>query len=306
MADRTIRARLLRNVSGQGGALSHGSIGVLERLDGEGGARVRVGGRRVTVRLHDLEVWSEERSAWEAPTPATLASVPIKLPHKRSRKTPNPTASTGRSDRADSPCVRLSLGYVDPQGVLKAGQLVEVATISGPQSARLRVGDRRVDVRTSQLEVWSTRLADWRPLTHDPYFAAAIEAAQKTASTAVTAPRPARASAPAARPVTVPHIERSTPRAPARSPWIAMIVLGIAVAIFAFTYIPAGPSGGGPDLDCRDIGHKVRVGSSDPNGLDRDGDGIGCEASGYQFAIIGWIAIGAIALGVVQLVRTNN
>lgn len=34
-----------------------------------------------------------------------------------------------------------------------------------------------------------------------------------------------------------------------------------------------------PDLDCPDIGHPVQVvGGSDPHGLDRDGDGVGCES----------------------------
>jgi hypothetical protein len=32
-----------------------------------------------------------------------------------------------------------------------------------------------------------------------------------------------------------------------------------------------------PDLDCEDFSGSVYVGSSDPNGLDADGDGIGCE-----------------------------
>jgi hypothetical protein len=31
------------------------------------------------------------------------------------------------------------------------------------------------------------------------------------------------------------------------------------------------------DLDCEDVGEKVWVGDDDPNGLDRDGDGWGCE-----------------------------
>ena len=33
-----------------------------------------------------------------------------------------------------------------------------------------------------------------------------------------------------------------------------------------------------PDLDCPDIGHSVTVIGSDPHGLDRDGDGHGCES----------------------------
>jgi hypothetical protein len=34
------------------------------------------------------------------------------------------------------------------------------------------------------------------------------------------------------------------------------------------------------DQDCSDIGRKVFVGSYDPDGLDRDGDGWGCESHG--------------------------
>jgi hypothetical protein len=33
----------------------------------------------------------------------------------------------------------------------------------------------------------------------------------------------------------------------------------------------------GYDLDCADAGGPVEIYGSDPNGLDRDGDGIGCE-----------------------------
>ena len=32
-----------------------------------------------------------------------------------------------------------------------------------------------------------------------------------------------------------------------------------------------------PDLDCADVGKNIKVSGSDPHGLDRDGDGIGCE-----------------------------
>jgi hypothetical protein len=43
------------------------------------------------------------------------------------------------------------------------------------------------------------------------------------------------------------------------------------------TSVPGtGPRYGG-DLDCEDIGREIHVGRSDPHGLDRDGDGIGCE-----------------------------
>lgn len=37
----------------------------------------------------------------------------------------------------------------------------------------------------------------------------------------------------------------------------------------------------GPDLDCADIGHSVRITGPDYHRLDRDGDGIGCESYGY-------------------------
>ena len=33
-----------------------------------------------------------------------------------------------------------------------------------------------------------------------------------------------------------------------------------------------------PDVDCLDVGEPVTVTGDDPHGLDRDGDGAGCEA----------------------------
>ena len=36
----------------------------------------------------------------------------------------------------------------------------------------------------------------------------------------------------------------------------------------------------GADYDCADIGAEVTVVGSDPDGLDRDGDGLGCESYG--------------------------
>lgn len=39
----------------------------------------------------------------------------------------------------------------------------------------------------------------------------------------------------------------------------------------------AYPAWNGIDLDCPDVGHKVRVVGADPHRLDRDGDGWGCE-----------------------------
>lgn len=42
--------------------------------------------------------------------------------------------------------------------------------------------------------------------------------------------------------------------------------------------LPPGPPAGIPDLDCSDLPGPVWVGSDDPHRLDRDGDGIGCDA----------------------------
>jgi hypothetical protein len=41
------------------------------------------------------------------------------------------------------------------------------------------------------------------------------------------------------------------------------------------SYTPSVSRGG--DLDCADIGHSVVIRGADPNGLDGDGDGVGCE-----------------------------
>lgn len=40
-----------------------------------------------------------------------------------------------------------------------------------------------------------------------------------------------------------------------------------------------GTRTGGRDLDCSDFAGPVIIDGSDPHGLDRDGDGIGCEAN---------------------------
>jgi len=42
----------------------------------------------------------------------------------------------------------------------------------------------------------------------------------------------------------------------------------------------AYPEWDGYDLDCPDVGRMVRVSGDDPHGLDRDGDGWGCEKYG--------------------------
>ncbi|MFE6195781.1 thermonuclease family protein [Streptomyces sp. NPDC057838] len=43
--------------------------------------------------------------------------------------------------------------------------------------------------------------------------------------------------------------------------------------------LPDGPDAGAPDVDCSDLSGPVWVGPDDPHRLDRDGDGIGCEAN---------------------------
>lgn len=40
----------------------------------------------------------------------------------------------------------------------------------------------------------------------------------------------------------------------------------------------AYPAWKGFDLDCADVGHRVKVTGADPHRLDRDGDGWGCES----------------------------
>ena len=40
----------------------------------------------------------------------------------------------------------------------------------------------------------------------------------------------------------------------------------------------AYPAWNGHDLDCADVGHRVKVTGDDPHRLDRDGDGWGCES----------------------------
>ncbi|WP_010047163.1 MULTISPECIES: thermonuclease family protein [Streptomyces] len=43
--------------------------------------------------------------------------------------------------------------------------------------------------------------------------------------------------------------------------------------------LPDGPPAGVPDVDCSDLSGPVWVGPDDPHRLDRDGDGIGCDAN---------------------------
>ncbi|MEU6687755.1 thermonuclease family protein [Streptomyces sp. NPDC046832] len=43
--------------------------------------------------------------------------------------------------------------------------------------------------------------------------------------------------------------------------------------------LPDGPPAGVPDVDCSELPGPVWVGPDDPHRLDRDGDGIGCDAN---------------------------
>lgn len=89
----------------------------------------------------------------------------------------------------------------------------------------------------------------------------------------------------------------------ARAPLIGALAAGVLAAGFGFTFTPSAP-GPGPDLDCAQVGHRVKVSGPDHHGLDRDGDGIGCELEGDQFAwlgVLGLVGAGgaglALALG---------
>lgn len=88
-------------------------------------------------------------------------------------------------------------------------------------------------------------------------------------------------------------------------PWFAAIIVGIVMAVFGFTYVGDAP-GPGSDLDCAEIGHQVRVDGPDYHGLDRDGDGLGCEWEGKEFGWLGWLGLIAVGGGVVQIYRVRR
>lgn len=87
---------------------------------------------------------------------------------------------------------------------------------------------------------------------------------------------------------------------------MALAVVGVVAAIFGFTWVPSGPPIG-PDLDCADIGHQVRVDGADPHRLDADGDGLGCEFEGKQFGWLGVLGlVGAGTGGVMAYSRRDG
>jgi hypothetical protein len=82
-----------------------------------------------------------------------------------------------------------------------------------------------------------------------------------------------------------------------RGGWLAIAAAGLAFG-FGFSYWEGRyPAYNGRDLDCADIGHQVRVGSSDPHGLDRDGDGVGCEAERATWQGLALLGFGIAAAG---------
>lgn len=66
---------------------------------------------------------------------------------------------------------------------------------------------------------------------------------------------------------------------------VAAFAIAVLFSACSSTTYGDDPSGGGgrfyggdgDDLDCNDVGHPVAVPSADPNNLDADNDGIGCE-----------------------------
>lgn len=56
---------------------------------------------------------------------------------------------------------------------------------------------------------------------------------------------------------------------------LRLLLAPALVVAFAFAGASAASAA---DLDCADIGHPVQVAPGDPNNLDRDGNGIGCES----------------------------
>ncbi|MGW1675067.1 excalibur calcium-binding domain-containing protein [Streptomyces sp. NPDC002324] len=50
--------------------------------------------------------------------------------------------------------------------------------------------------------------------------------------------------------------------------------------------LPEGPPAGVPDVVCSDLSGPVWVGPDVPHRLDRDGDGIGCEAVSGRLTVL--------------------
>ncbi|WP_217924863.1 excalibur calcium-binding domain-containing protein [Miltoncostaea oceani] len=77
------------------------------------------------------------------------------------------------------------------------------------------------------------------------------------------------------------------------------------LAGFGFNYVPDAPSTGF-DLNCADIGHRVNVTPGDPHGLDRDGDGVGCETDGHKYSWLGILGLCGAGAGGFVLYRNRR
>lgn len=88
-----------------------------------------------------------------------------------------------------------------------------------------------------------------------------------------------------------------------RAAWLAVATVGLAFGFGYSHWEGRYPAFSGRDLDCAEIGHQVRVGAADPHGLDRDGDGIGCEAERPNWQGLALVGFGVAALGGWRTVR---
>lgn len=93
--------------------------------------------------------------------------------------------------------------------------------------------------------------------------------------------------------------------------WALLAVAGIAFGIWWPVHASAYPAAGQGDLDCADVGHRVRVDGPDPYGLDADGDGTGCDAErstqlGWGLAGYGLAVVSLGAIGVAEVRRRTR
>ena len=93
---------------------------------------------------------------------------------------------------------------------------------------------------------------------------------------------------------------------------VPLLVTGIILLLAAVNYRPGlGPYPAylGRDLDCQEIGYRVRVSGPDPHRLDADGDGVGCESQpGPNSRVRVWAILAAFGLFTVSyfLIRSPS